>query len=432
MNKFFKKAAVAVATGSMVFGSFMPAALGQLNLEITGNGSGSSSELNFSSSSNTVVTQTNVANISNNVDVDADTGGNDAEGNTGGDVAVSTGDSSVSVGVSNQANSNAASVDSCNGCLDDLTVAISGNGSDTDNEANVAVSNSTYVTQTNVADISNNVDIDSDTGDNDANDNTGGDVTIETGDASAEVGISNSANANVASVSNSSEGEGDGLSIWITGNGADSSNLLNLALASSTVVDQSNYADVSNDVDVDADSGDNDAEDNTGGDVMIETGDAEVEVGVDNAVNFNVASVEECCFTGGTVKIGGNGVDSDNELNAALSTGLFATQDNVYDCEGGEYELLSVLGGKHGSDCNDVDVDAETGDNDANDNTAWEGDPSVETGDAGASVELATSANSNGLTVGGDVLDEVDVELPDGFPFDFDGVLGWWFAWMSM
>lgn len=432
MNKFIKRAAVAVATGSLVFGSFMPAALGQLTLEITGNGSGSTNDLNFSSTSNTVVTQTNVANISNNVDVDADTGGNDAEGNTGGDVAVSTGDSSVSVGVSNQANSNAASVDSCNGCLNDLTVAISGNGSDSDNEANVAVENATHVTQTNVANISNNVDIDSDTGDNDANDNTGGDVSIETGDASAGVAISNSANANVASVSGGDD-EGDGLSIWITGNGSDSDNELNLALSGNTVVTQSNYADISNDVDVDADSGGNDAEDNTGGDVMIETGDAEVEVDVDNAANFNVASVEECCFTDGTVKIGGNGSDSDNELNAALSTGLFATQTNDYDCDGGSESWLSLFeGGRDGDSCNDVDVDTETGDNDANDNTAWEGDPSVETGDAGASVELATSANSNGLSVGGDVLDEVDVELPEDFPFDFDGVLGWWFAWMSV
>src|SRR5688572_8002304 len=105
MNKLFKRVAVSVATGSMIFGSFMPAALGQLNVEISGNGSDSDNTLNLGSTSSTVVTQSNTANISNNVQVNADTGGNDAEDNTGGDVAVTTGDSDVSVGISNTANS---------------------------------------------------------------------------------------------------------------------------------------------------------------------------------------------------------------------------------------------------------------------------------------------------------------------------------------
>ncbi len=430
MNKLFRRVAVSVATGSMIFGSFMPAALGQLNLEVTGNGSDSNNTLNLSSTNSTVVTQSNTANISNNVNVSADTGGNDAEDNTGGDVSVTTGDSDVSVGISNTANSNSASVDSCNGCLGDLSVVISGNGSDSDNEVNLDVENTTHLTQSNYANVNNNVDIDSNTGDNDANDNTGGDVEVNTGSATTSVEVNNLLNANVASVS-SGEEEGDGLSIWITGNGSDSDNTVNLGLESATVVTQANVANVNNDVDVDSDTGDNDAEDNTGGDVMIDTGDADVDVTVDTMANFNLADIMSCCLLSGTAKISGNGSDSENELNAEVLSAVFGTQANDYSCDGqNESWFPTLLGGKDSSDnCNDVDVDSDTGDNDANDNTQFEGDPSVETGDAGATVGLSTTANANALTIGEDVLDD-SMDFPDWDDLNHDGFLGWW-AWIN-
>ena len=60
--------------------------------------------------------------------------------------------------------------------LASLDVEISGNGANSDNTANVAVSTDTQVTQNNTANITNNVNVSADTGANDANKNTGGDL----------------------------------------------------------------------------------------------------------------------------------------------------------------------------------------------------------------------------------------------------------------
>src|SRR3990167_1600933 len=71
----------------------------------------------------------------------------------------------------------------------DTTVEISGNGSGSDNEANVLVESTTVVTQNNDANIQNNVTVNANTGNNEANDNTGGDVSVDTGNAEADVNV---------------------------------------------------------------------------------------------------------------------------------------------------------------------------------------------------------------------------------------------------
>ncbi len=169
----------------------------------------------------------------------------------------------------------------------------------------------------------------------------------------------------------------------------------------------------------------------TGGDVVIDTGDADVDVDVDTMANFNWADIADCCLIDGKVKIAGNGYESDNDLGLALTSVLAANQTNDYDCKGKKYSEYEYWWNKK-SNCNDVDVDADTGNNDANGNTHFDGDPSIYTGDASSSVSVSTSANANGLTVGGDTLDEFEVEFPEGFPFgDFNGFLGWWLAFWS-
>ena len=68
---------------------------------------------------------------------------------------------------------------------------------------------------------------------------------------------------------------------------------------------------LTNDVDADAKTGENEAEFNTGGDVMIDTGDAKVIAEVDNSVNFNYADVDCGCTWDVTAKIAGNGAEAD-------------------------------------------------------------------------------------------------------------------------
>lgn len=418
MYKFLYKAGTGIAAAAIIAQGFAGLALASIDVEISGNGANSTNDANVAVSDQTQVTQNNTANITNNVNVSADTGKNDANKNTGGDVDITTGNATTTVGVSNTANANVADVNGC--CVGDLNVTISGNGAKSDNEANVGVANSTWVSQNNYAKIKNNVDVDSDTGKNDANANTGGSVSITTGNADTNVAVSNTANKNIATVGNGSGGGGGSLSVVISGNGYKSTNLANVALASTTGVQQNNRANITNDVDVDADTGKNDANKNTGGDVEILTGNADADVDVSNLANFNFADVDSCgCILDGTVKIAGNGAKSDNEANVVLVSATLVGQNNDYACgyghRGGNDVITFSEDGDHKSKpCNDVNVDLDTGKNDANGNTGDpDGDPSVTTGNAEADVVVETTANSN---IVGD--SDFDFDFPE---IDFGG-----------
>lgn len=395
MNKILFKTATGIATVAIVASSFATAAFASTDITISGNGANSDNTANVSTSNSTTVTQTNDANISNNVSVSTNTGGNKANSNTGGDVSVSTGNATSNVGLANTANSNIANVSGCN-CNGDVSTTISGNGSKTDNTANVSVGSKTYVTQANEANVKNNVDVNLQTGNNEANKNTGGDVSIETGNAKAnDITVQNAVNKNVASVGGGANGGGT-LAVVIAGNGADSENEANVGVSSLTTVAQTNDANISNNVDVTAKTGKNKANSNTGGDVSIETGDALANVDVSNMANFNAADVSSCgCLVSGTVKIKDNGADSENTANVLLGSDSFVSQANEYDCSNHNYGL-EIFGGYHRKSCNNVTVDSNTGDNKADKNTQGSiSDPSIMTGDAGSDVMVGTTANSN-------------------------------------
>ena len=173
---------------------------------------------------------------------------------------------------------------------------------------------------------------------------------------------------------------------------------------------QDNYAAVNNRVDADAETGENKANDNTGGEVSIETGDADVTVGVDNSVNFNWADADcGCLLEDVLVKIADNGSDTQNDITAGLGQGLTVFQGNV---AGSGLE-------------NFIDADADTGDNKAKDNTGDPGsDPSVETGDATTEVMLENSGNSN-VYGGTPDWDFPELGFDFNFSFDLSDLLGW-------
>src|SRR3989304_2360056 len=284
-----------------------------------------------------------------------------------------------------------------------LTLEVSGNGSDSDNEVELEYEQEVTVTQTNVANVLNDVKVEAETGGNEAEDNTGGDVEIETGDAEANVTVSNTLNSNVAHVDACCLGD---VTAKISGNGSDSDNEIELELENEVEVTQANEANVWNYVKVEAETGDNEAEDNTGGPVEISTGDATVDVTVDNLVNFNWADIDGCgCLEDILAKISGNGAASDNEIEAELESELEVTQANDFDCKFTDKDA-----------CAKVDAELSTGDNEAEGNTQGGEDPTIETGDANADVEVNNSGNSN---VFGDVPDP-ELEWPWGFDFNFN------------
>ncbi len=385
--------ASAIATGALLFNSFATAAYAGTTLQISGNGSDSTSNATLNKIKTNTVVQANTAKITNNVDVDADTGGNDANDNTGGDVSIDTGAATVKVGVLNDANKNSASLDCCND--GDTSVKIAGNGSDSDNNATLDMLSANSIFQTNDAGVTNNVDVDADTGDNDAEDNTGGDVSVKTGSAKVLVDVESMLNRNLARIGGNGSSN-NSLSLWILGNGSDSDNSVDLTDTSLNLVAQSNDADVTNNVDVDAETGDNDANDNTGGTVSIDTGKVEAKVGVKNLANFNWADLSCGCLVDDLLaKVADNGSDSSNDITADLTN------------------LNDMFQGNGASLNNNLDeIEGDTGDNDANDNTAdGGGDPSVDTGDASLEVGAVNAVNTNSVNQGGSLA---------GLDFDFD------------
>lgn len=416
MKNLVKKVAVGLSTGALVAQGMMLPVFADLTVVVEGNGSHTDNTVTVGQTTTTQVNQTNTANVSNNVSATSNTGNNGADDNTGGDVSIDTGDAKALVEVQNQLNSNEASV-ACGGCNPDVEVKVSGNGTKSDNDVNLGLKNSTWVVQDNDADVENDVEVKANTGKNYADDNTGGDVEIDTGKATALAVVKTMANANVAHVG----GEGEGaLELWVTGNGSWSDTTLNIGLANETGIDQNNLANIENDVEVDANSGKNDADDNTGGSVSVDTGDAWAGAAVDTTANFNMAHVEDCCEFDGLVKVAGNGKGSDQDVNLDLASALYATQDNTYTCGDSNDWFARWWGGKN-DDCS-VDADANTGRNDSDDNTGHPGDdPSIDTGNASTEVEVTNEANSNVFHTG-----DATPELPE---WEFDGSMNWFMWW---
>src|SRR3989344_2727640 len=209
MTNFKKQMFSVVASAAMVLNMTAPV-LAENSIEITGNGNSSNNTANVEMTNNTSVVQNNDAHVTNNIRVDADTGKNDANGNNGGDVTISTGNATTTTNVSNDLNHNQASLDCCN--TGNTTVNISNNGNYSDKTVNLTQANDNNVFQDNYARVKNYVNSDADTGKNDANGNNGGDVTIHTGNASTTTDVSTNANSNVVVMGGNGSGGGNGVS----------------------------------------------------------------------------------------------------------------------------------------------------------------------------------------------------------------------------
>lgn len=419
----FKKQVLSVLTAGVMVANIATPALASTTIEISGNGAGSDNAAAVQSTNTTVVSQSNQANVNNNVSTNANTGDNKANYNTGGNVGIQTGDAKVDVNVANDLNKNMAEVGCCN--VGDTNVKISGNGAKSNNEVGLVNSNTNAVSQSNDANVNNRVNVDANTGDNKAGLNTGGDVVIRTGDAKVDVDVATMANVNSAVIGGGlGSAHRPSASFVITGNGAGSDNKIAAALVNTNTVSQENDADVNNKVDVDSETGDNEANFNTGGDVVILTGDAHTNVDVDNAVNFNFADVDCGCEFDVLAKIAGNGAEGygyHHEYNDEVDNYIGLTLNNV-----------KAIGQANKADldnCLFVD-DASTGDNEAGYNTGavdHESDPAIVTGDAHASTSVSNSGNMN-------VYGGLPFEMPElpNVDFSFNMAAVWAFFGMSL
>lgn len=143
----------------------------------------------------------------------------------------------------------------------------------------------------------------------------------------------------------------------ITGNGDGSDNQITATDTSTTNVTQTSSADVTNNVDTSATTGENQVNSNTG-DASITTGDIHEDIAIENTLNSS--SVETpCCPSDTTLDISGNGSNSQNTID------LTTNDTNTIEVN----QTADIT--------NNVAGSANTGDNQANSNG---GNVKIETG----------------------------------------------------
>lgn len=346
-------------------------------------------------------------------------GGQTQDGQIG-TTQVATGDATTAAVVATDANSN-LSTSSPTGSESNGSVKIAnnGNGSDSTNSGSAKISDSNTSLQNNSASIVSNLNQDTTTGDNSASRNVG-DSGIATGDANTTGTVITAVNTNVDAVSvfefnvvddqigdlvldfsaaNCISGCGPGdLQAKNVGNGAGSTNDALLDSSVNNLSFQNNDALVENNLTLAANSGDNKADRNTGGDSTVVTGDANVSANSLVFANNNIegkvvyavvnifgdligdiilpdGSVLSCCFSNAEVVNSGNGSDSTNtgSINQTANNNLY--QFNTLDIQ------------------NNLVFDANTGDNDVSRNT--DGTSRVTTGDSNSIAQVLNVSNLN-------------------------------------
>jgi len=429
----------------------------------SGNGTASDNSANTNISTSSDQALANSANLTNNVEVGAVSGVNSASRNTG-DGEVVTGDANVGVTVINGANNNisglavnqydvngnqsgdivlgkSSATASCgtsgstcsNGVLGAKT-SNTANGDSSNNNANSNNSNSSATTLSNDADVVNEVVIDAVTGGNKADSNVGS-GSVETGDANVAVTVLNFLNNNIVagtvdvinifgdyvgniiipeSSSNTSGVSGNNASgnnasgnyvSQNAGNGDSASSNASANSSNTNTTTQANLADIDNNLNVTANTGNNKTQSNTNGDNAVQTGSTNVDANVYNVANVNStnggyivlvndngtwkgtiygASGDKASSEGvqfvvqpdGTVVASnnGNGTASDNNASTNTSNNTSTSQTNNAQVQ------------------NNVKINADTGNNSASRNTDG---GSVKTGNVNVAASIMNFVNNN-------------------------------------
>ena len=190
MKKFISKATVGLATVGLIGSLIAPAALADNT--ISGNGALSTNTINSVGVSKCAVYQNSSTVAITNASSTANSGQNQANWNTGGNVSVTSGDATATVGVTVTGGANVA-IDPCCGCDGQLAPSgdneISGNGFKSNNDVNEVVVNVKKVKQKSKTWALTSAKAKAKTGKNKANGNTDGTTTVESGVSTAETTV---------------------------------------------------------------------------------------------------------------------------------------------------------------------------------------------------------------------------------------------------
>lgn len=185
------------ASSALVLSLLTPAAFADTTVDISGNGANSTNTVDVKNTDKTTIEQSNTTTVGINITSSANTGGNKANGNTGGDVTIDTGKATSVVDVTVSGSTNELKLPDC-GCpapVDEVT--ISGNGKDSTNTATVKNKKKLKEKQTNSTTVGANITSKTKTGKNKAKNNTGpGNVEVKTDDATSEVTVTVDAPSN--------------------------------------------------------------------------------------------------------------------------------------------------------------------------------------------------------------------------------------------
>lgn len=175
---------------------FVPSA--DARVRISKNGTRSTNMVSMMRARMQASMQLNTANVNNSVVITSNTGENTASGNTGaGDVNVTSGKTEAGVVVTNTVNTNEAKLEGCGCETEETDVTISENGKETENSVMVAEVDAQENGQENEAKVTNEVEVETTTGDNEAKNNTGdGMVKVMSGMSSTMLDLMTTANYN--------------------------------------------------------------------------------------------------------------------------------------------------------------------------------------------------------------------------------------------
>jgi hypothetical protein len=316
-----------------------------------GNGANSDNNANAQTTNNNSSTQNNNGTVGNELVLSADSGNNASSYNTGGDTAITTGDANVAGNALTFLNNNIAGnvvfsvvnifgnlvgdiifPDSQLSCCSNANVSATnnGNGANSDNNANASVNNDNATFQNNDATINNNLVLGATTGDNSTGYNTGGNSNVNSGQSNVDANVLNIANTNInggnmwlvlinqagnwigklvgspdganyagspgtefsvgpnGEITASNAVGGDSSATSNVANGAGSTNTASASTTNTNTAVQTNTAAVNNTLRLNANTGGNNANFNTGGNSTITTGDANIIANLVNFVNNNI------------------------------------------------------------------------------------------------------------------------------------------------
>lgn len=233
----------------------------------------------------------------------------------------------------------------------EIQVEVSGNGDTSQNTVTVSSDQNTSVSQTNEADVNNSVTSEANTGENNAANNSGATIELSTGDISSQTTLANTLNtASVATPCCEST-----LDVTIDGNGSDSVNTIHTELTTTTTINVAQIANVTNNINVLANTGNNQANNNQGT-VTINTGDIKAKGNLTNMVNLAQVTVEPGAWDIHIINRD-NGVESTNVVVVNFVNDLLLWRNEIADINNHVYADLNTGKNVANGNLNDVLID---------------------------------------------------------------------------